>query len=113
MRGEPTVVRAVIADDEPLARRQLRDLLADVATVMAGTDRVRSAEVLRRLADRWPDAYGGWSAQRFAAELGDEHVSIRPGRIDGQAGQRYVPAAVVAEVLERRAEQDDDSDEER
>ena len=33
MTGEPRVVRAVIADDEPLARRQLRDLLADVSWI--------------------------------------------------------------------------------
>src|SRR5207249_479265 len=32
-KGEPTLVRAVIADDEPLARRQLLDLLADVSWV--------------------------------------------------------------------------------
>jgi two-component system LytT family response regulator len=32
-RGEPGLVRAIIADDEPLARRQLRDLLADVSWI--------------------------------------------------------------------------------
>ena len=52
-KSEPTPVRAIIADDEPLARRQLRDLLADVswidvvAEVGDGVSAVRTVNALR------------------------------------------------------------------
>jgi two-component system LytT family response regulator len=53
MKGEPTLVRAVIADDEPLARQQLRDLLADVAWIVIvgetgdGASTVRTVNAVR------------------------------------------------------------------
>jgi S-DNA-T family DNA segregation ATPase FtsK/SpoIIIE len=97
--------RPAIEAADAIARR---DVLADVGEVMAGADRVRSAEVLRRLTGRWPDTYQGWSAQRFAAELTQAGVSIRLGRVDGQAGQRYLAADDLFDVLDGRAEPDDE-----
>jgi S-DNA-T family DNA segregation ATPase FtsK/SpoIIIE len=81
-----------------------RDVLADAADVMAGAGRVRSAEVLRRLTARWPQTYRGWSAQHFAAHLTDAGVAIRLGRVEGQAGQRYLAADDVADALDQHIE---------
>jgi S-DNA-T family DNA segregation ATPase FtsK/SpoIIIE len=83
---------------EPAARA----LLADVAEVMDGRDRVRSSDVLTTLKARWPEYYSGWSAQRLAAELGDENVSIRSGRVDNQPGQRYLATEDVLDALDQR-----------
>jgi S-DNA-T family DNA segregation ATPase FtsK/SpoIIIE len=82
-----------------------RDLLDDVRTVLGGIDRMRSAEVLRSLSERWPDTYGSWSAQRFAAALAEAGMAIRQGRVDGEAGQRYIAADDVLDALDNRAEQ--------
>lgn len=82
-----------------------RDLLDDVRTVLGGIDRMRSAEVLRSLSERWPDTYGSWSAQRFAAALAEASMTIRQGRVDGEAGQRYVAADDVLDALDNRAQQ--------
>jgi S-DNA-T family DNA segregation ATPase FtsK/SpoIIIE len=82
-----------------------RDLLDDVRAVLAGADRMRSKDVLKQLGDRWPDAYPSWSAQRFAAALAEAGVTIRQGRVDGEAGQRYVAADDVLDALDARAEQ--------
>ena len=55
MRGEPTGVRAVIADDEPLARRQLRDLLADVAWIVIAGETGDGASTVRTVNAVRPD----------------------------------------------------------
>jgi len=47
MKGEPRGVRAVIADDEPLARRQLRDLLADVPWIAIAGEAGDGASTVR------------------------------------------------------------------
>jgi hypothetical protein len=62
----------------------------DVITVMGGRPKVKSSDVLTRLRTQWPSVYGGWSAQQLAQALRDGQVEIRAGRVDGEAGQRYV-----------------------
>lgn len=84
-----------------------RDLLADVVEVMGGKERVRSEWARRQVGERWPETYGGWSAQRFAAELAAVGVAIRSGRLDGQAGQRYLALDEVLDAVDARAEQDE------
>ncbi|HEX3779020.1 MAG TPA: ATP-binding protein, partial [Pseudonocardiaceae bacterium] len=93
-------VRHTVTDPEPA-----RDLLSDLRTVLAGADRMRSKDALGQLGERWPDSYGLWSAQQFAAALGDVGVAIRQGRVDGEAGQRYLAAD---DVLAAQTEQVDD-----
>ena len=67
-----------------------RDLLNDVRAVLGSVDRMRSAAVLRALAERWPTTYRRWSAQRFSSAVTDAGGRIRQGRVDGEAGQRYI-----------------------
>jgi len=55
MRGEPRIVRAVIADDEPLARRQLRDLLADVSWIALVGETGDGASTVRTVNAAHPD----------------------------------------------------------
>lgn len=88
------------------AEQPERDLLADVAAVMDGRDRIRSSDVLAALRARWPEFYREWSAQQLAAELRDGGVDIRSGRVDGMAGQRYLAADDVLDAMD--AEQTDD-----
>jgi len=54
-KGEPTLVRAVIADDEPLARQQLRDLLADVAWIAIAGETGDGASTVRTVNAVRPD----------------------------------------------------------
>ncbi len=54
-KGEPTLVRAVIADDEPLARRQLLDLLADVSWVAVVGEAGDGAATIRTVNAARPD----------------------------------------------------------
>jgi S-DNA-T family DNA segregation ATPase FtsK/SpoIIIE len=91
--------RHTVTDTEPD-----RDLLGDLRTVLAGADRMRSKDALAQLGERWPTPYGPWSSQQFAAALGDAGVTIRQGRVGGEAGQRYLAAD---DVLDARTEQTD------
>ena len=45
------------------AEAPARNVIADVSTVMAGRDRVRSSDVLQALKERWQESYAAWSAQ--------------------------------------------------
>jgi hypothetical protein len=48
--------RTVTTTDEPAEPEPVRDLLIDVQTVMDGTDKLRSADVVHRLRTRWGPA---------------------------------------------------------
>jgi S-DNA-T family DNA segregation ATPase FtsK/SpoIIIE len=85
--GQPT-------DPEPA-----RDLLADVQTVMDGSDKLRSTDVLHQLRARWEPTYGGWSAQQFATALEQRGVEVKKRSLDGQPGQRVVLAADITAAL--------------
>jgi S-DNA-T family DNA segregation ATPase FtsK/SpoIIIE len=76
-----------------------RDLLADVATVLDGNDKQRSADVLYQLRARWETAYGGWSAQQFATALEHHGVKVKKRSIDGQPGQRVILTTDVTTAL--------------
>jgi hypothetical protein len=76
-----------------------RDLLADVATVIDGASKQRSADVLYQLRARWETAYGGWSAQQFATALEDRGVEVKKRSIDGQPGQRVILTTDVSTAL--------------
>jgi S-DNA-T family DNA segregation ATPase FtsK/SpoIIIE len=86
-----------------------RDLLADVAAVLDGNDKRRSADVLHQLQVRWESAYGGWSAQQFATALEDCGVEVRKRSLDGQPGQRVVVASDVTAALNAKHSESDGS----
>jgi S-DNA-T family DNA segregation ATPase FtsK/SpoIIIE len=79
-----------ITPDQLTEPEPARDLLADVATVLDGHDKLRSADVLHQLRLRWEPTYGTWSAQQFATTLEDHGVEIKKRSLDGQPGQRVV-----------------------
>jgi DNA segregation ATPase FtsK/SpoIIIE, S-DNA-T family len=76
-----------------------RDLLADVAAVMDGAEKLRSVDVLHQLRARWELTYGGLSAQQFATALEQRGVEVRKRSLDGQPGQRVVLATDVTAAL--------------
>jgi S-DNA-T family DNA segregation ATPase FtsK/SpoIIIE len=87
-----------------------RELLADVTEVMGGVERVRSAAILQRLIENWPDTYGTWGSQDFASALRAFDVEIRTsGRVDGKSGQSWVSAADVQHATEHPAITDGNS----
>src|SRR5437867_12364995 len=55
MSARRSVVRAVIADDEPLARQQLRDLLADVAWIAVAGEAGDGASTVKTVNTLQPD----------------------------------------------------------
>jgi S-DNA-T family DNA segregation ATPase FtsK/SpoIIIE len=89
-----------ITADQPADSEPIRDLLADVQTVMDGNDKLRSADVLHRLRARWEYTYGSWSAQQFATALEDQRVEVRKRSLDGQPGQRVVLAADIIAAID-------------
>ncbi|HEX6404757.1 MAG TPA: hypothetical protein VF003_16610 [Pseudonocardiaceae bacterium] len=98
-----------IARNEPAEPEPARDVLADVATVLDGANRQRSADVLHQLRARWETAYGGWSAQQFATALENLGVDVKKRSIDGQPGQRVILTADVTTALRaQRAESSHD-----
>ena len=88
-----------ITTSEPTEPEPARDLLADVAAVLDGHDKQRSADVLYQLRVRWEAAYGGWSAQQFATALDNRGVEIKKRSLDGQPGQRVILTAEVTTAL--------------
>jgi hypothetical protein len=91
---------------EPVAAR---DFLADVLAVMAGADRVKSVDILQRLKENWPAAYDEWSSQDFADALKPFGVEIKQGRVNGEAGQRYVAGDDIRHAMEHPALTDGNS----
>ncbi len=89
-----------ITPDQPTEPEPARDLLVDVATVLDGSDKLRSADVLHQLRARWEPTYGGLSAQQFATALEERGVEVRKRWLDGQPGQRVVLAADVTAALD-------------
>lgn len=107
-----------------------RDFLADLATALDDVTRVkpvvqrkaerdwriRSAVALRWLGEDWPEAYGAWGSQKFAAALAEAlpHIEepIHQGRTaDGGEGQRYVDIREVMAALADRGQQAEEGDE--
>lgn len=73
------------------------DELADLAAVVSGEDRVRTQQVLARLAEHNPDHYGGWSFAALAAMLADHGITARKSH-----GVKTVHAVDVTAALGRR-----------
>jgi S-DNA-T family DNA segregation ATPase FtsK/SpoIIIE len=96
-----------ITTDQPTNSKPARDLLADVAAVLDGSDKLRSVDVFHQLRMRWEATYGGWSAQLFATALEDCGVEVRKRSLDGQPGQRVVVAADVTATLNARHPESD------
>jgi S-DNA-T family DNA segregation ATPase FtsK/SpoIIIE len=90
----------IVTADQPADFEPVRDLLVDVAAVLDGSDKLRSADVLHQLRVRWESTYGGWSAQQFATALEDSGVEVRKRSLDGQPGQRVVLAADIITALD-------------
>ncbi|MDQ3899267.1 MAG: hypothetical protein M3319_01995 [Actinomycetota bacterium] len=88
-----------ITTNQPAEPEPARDLLADVAAALDGTDKQRSADVLYQLRARWEPTYGGWSAQQFATALEDRGVEVKKRSLDGQPGQRVILTADVTTAL--------------
>jgi S-DNA-T family DNA segregation ATPase FtsK/SpoIIIE len=94
-----------ISTDEATEPEPARDLLADVATVLDGSGKQRSADVLHQLRARWETAYGDWSAQQFATALENHGVEVKKRSIHGQPGQRVILTTDVTTALRaQRAE---------
>ena len=74
------------------------DHLGDLHAVVRGEVRVRTQMVLRRLADRNPGEYGGWSFARLAEVLAEHGLTARKYN-----GTMVVRAADIAAALHRRA----------
>jgi S-DNA-T family DNA segregation ATPase FtsK/SpoIIIE len=89
-----TITPDQLTDPEPA-----RDLLIDVAAVLDGNDKLRSADVLHQLRARWEPTYGTWSAQQFATALEDCGVEVKKRSLDGQPGQRVILATDVTAAL--------------
>ena len=100
-RAMDTIKRTgrTITTNQPADPEPARDLLTDVAAVLDGSDKLRSAEVLHQLRACWESIYGGWSAQQFATALEDCGVEIKKRSLDGQPGQRVVVATDVTTAL--------------
>jgi S-DNA-T family DNA segregation ATPase FtsK/SpoIIIE len=105
-RAMDTITRAgrTITPDQTTDPEPARDLLADVAAVFDGHDKLRSADVLYQLRLRWEPTYGGWSAQQFATALQNCGVEIKKRSLDGQPGQRVVLAADITAALDHQAQ---------
>jgi S-DNA-T family DNA segregation ATPase FtsK/SpoIIIE len=91
-----------ITTGQPTEPEPARDLLADVATVLDGHDKQRSADVLHQLRLRWKLTYGGWSAQQFATALQDCGVEIKKRSLEGQPGQRVLLATEISAARNAR-----------
>ncbi len=89
-----------ITTNQPAQPEPVRDLLADVAAVLDGSGKLRSADVLYQLRARWEPTYGGLSAQQFATALEQRGVEVKKRSLDGQPGQRVVLAADVTAALD-------------
>jgi S-DNA-T family DNA segregation ATPase FtsK/SpoIIIE len=90
----------IITAEHAVKPEPVRDLLVDVAAVLDGSDKLRSADVLYQLRVRWEYTYGGWSAQQFATALEDCGIEIKKRSLDGQPGQRVVLAADIIAALD-------------
>jgi S-DNA-T family DNA segregation ATPase FtsK/SpoIIIE len=84
---------------EPAEPEPARDLLTDVAAVLDGHDRLRSADVLHQLRARWEATYGGLSAQQFATALEGRGIKVKKRSLDGQPGQRVILTTDVSAAL--------------
>ncbi|MGY1452657.1 FtsK/SpoIIIE domain-containing protein [Streptomyces sp. SS8] len=77
------------------------DPLADIAAVLGGAPRLRTQEVLQRLAERNPAEYRGWKFRELREVL--EAVDAAPHKSDGVM---VVDRSKVETALGRRAEND-------
>ncbi|MGH9060986.1 MAG: ATP-binding protein, partial [Acidimicrobiales bacterium] len=98
-----------ITTDQPTDPEPARDLLADVAAVLDGHDKLRSADVLHQLRARWEPAYAGWSAQQFATALEDCGVEVKKRSLEGPPGQRVIVAGDITAALDTRAPESEPS----
>ncbi|MFJ8363069.1 ATP-binding protein [Streptomyces sp. NPDC093984] len=71
-----------VATLHAIERREKRDPLADIATVLGSDARVRTQEVITRLAALNPDAYSGWSFIDLKRVLDD--AGAEPYKSDGR-----------------------------
>ncbi|UXY20294.1 FtsK/SpoIIIE domain-containing protein [Streptomyces cynarae] len=94
LRGNVTTLHAI-------ERSEKRDPLADIQAVLGSDARVRTQEVITRLAALNPDAYSGWSFIDLKRVLDD--AGAEPYKSDGRM---VVAADRVAQALANRAEMD-------
>jgi S-DNA-T family DNA segregation ATPase FtsK/SpoIIIE len=87
---------AGIDDAPPTVIEAAPDPLADIAEVMTGHRRMRTQEVLQRLAERNRAVYGSWTFERLTDELPDGAKPYKTG------GHMQVAADRVAEALADR-----------
>ncbi|SCK37132.1 DNA segregation ATPase FtsK/SpoIIIE, S-DNA-T family [Streptomyces sp. WMMB 714] len=74
---------------------EVPDPLGDIAAVLGSEPRMRTQEVLQRLAQRDPEQYRGWTFANLTAVL--EGADAPPKKTDG--GRMYVIRAAVLEAL--------------
>src|SRR6059036_1120377 len=102
MSARRSVVRAVIADDEPLARQQLRDLLADVAWIAVAGEAGDGAATVRTVNTLRPDLLFLDIQMPAGDGLQVLHkLDHRPHVIFTTAFDRYAVAAFEVQALDR------------
>ena len=82
------------------------DHLADVLTVLAGAERMKSDEVRQQLAERWPAVYRPWSASDLVQAL--KPFGAEPRKYNGN---QMISRARVLAAVETRAEEAEDTEE--
>jgi S-DNA-T family DNA segregation ATPase FtsK/SpoIIIE len=98
-----TVASAPSGDDAAAV-----DFLADVASAIGQDKRVRTAVLLRRLAEHNPDEYCDWTFQDLKAALDGVGVPVR--KSDGHSVVRAEDVTTAVTERDELAESNEDSD---
>lgn len=104
LREEAGVTPAML---EPADQQPARDPLADIATVLGKAPRMRSQEVLQRLAELDRVTYGGWTFSDLTGYLSE--FGAEPRKV---GGVMFVRAALVHAAIAERDESGVDDPEE-
>lgn len=83
----------------PTTVTEVYSVAADVAQALGVDEQAHSDVLCSRLAQRWPDRYGGWKPAQLAAALKPHRVATRQVWADGLDGARANRRGVVAAEL--------------
>jgi S-DNA-T family DNA segregation ATPase FtsK/SpoIIIE len=104
LRAKAGTLTGIAAGEDLVDEAPARNLLDDVREVFgAGEPKLWSEVIASRLAERWPDAYDGWSAADISTMLGKH--GIRTAQVWGQtpdgvgANRRGIALEAVMEAL--------------
>lgn len=77
------------AAGEEVDQGQVVDFLDDARTVFGAVERLRTEDLLLRLAELRPQVYGGWTAEQLAAAFKPHGIGPVQMRIDGEPRRGY------------------------